>query len=434
FKPCPVCSPARASFWTGALPSVHGIHDYIQERSVHGEAHPGLAGQTNLAMRLRQAGYRTGLVGKWHCGHSDRVHAGFDFWFSISRGTDARFGEQRFCDNGESVTDHGHQAPVLTEAALRFLRGAARDEARPWFLFVGYTDTHGPFQGEPARLVEHYRRCDFDDLGGESAAPCHGSIKPVQPERADEVHESNAQYYAAVNLIDEKMGRVLDELDNRGELENTLIVYTSDHGHMNGHHGLWGKGNRTIPQNFLEEAIRVPCLLSWPGGFEGGQVRREPVDHCDLHATLLDVAGVSGNDAELAQSAGRSCLPLLCGERLAEPWRDAQCCEYGNARMIRTEEAKLIRRYPGPNGHFRDELYDLAADPRETRNAIDEPQRAEQVRRLSDQLDAYFARWKTSSRSGVRIADQPRPNGSEPWSHMPRDAARALLREAPRQP
>lgn len=427
FTPCPVCSPARASFWTGRIPSQHGIHDHIAEYAI-GSEHPGIANQTHLGTRLQSAGYRTGFVGKWHCQGSFDMHEGFDFWYGT--GISGRFGRQRYNDNGIMVDEYGHQAVQLTQAALRFLRGPRRQPDQPWFCFVGYNDTHSPFSGSPERLVAPYRPCAFDDIPDEDVASCHGQRKPIV-EKENEP-EARAQYYGAASMIDEQIGRILDELDNRGELENTLIVYTADHGHMNGHHGLWCKGNATTPQNFLDESIRVPCLLSWPAGFSGEQVRPEMVDHCDLHETLLDVAGyaqceASGDDAQWSANPGRSYLPLLRGESLATPWRDAQFCEYANARMIRTESAKLIRRYPGPNGQFADEFYDLANDPREMENVIGDPKHAQVIAQLSEHLDDYFAQHEDPARCGTRIGEMVRHNKDEPWYRPIGDAAAALL-------
>ena len=365
FTPCPVCSPARASFWTGKIPSAHGIHDWIEETDF-GANHPGIAGQTNLGQRLQTIGYRTAFVGKWHCQGSDVVHPGFDFWHSTN-GTRAYFGEQRYNDNGTIVEEHGHQAMRCTDAALRFLRTTDRDPDEPWFCFVGYTDTHSPFSGSPERLVSAYRDCTFDDIPDEPFALCHGQSKWIGPDTPEQHHEFRAQYYAAVSMIDQQMGRILDELDNRGELENTLIVYTSDHGHMNGHHGLWCKGNATTPQNVLDESIRVPGVLAWAAGFAGGQRRSEPVDHCDLHATLLDAAGAPADDET---SPGRSYL-------------------------------------------------------------IDDPQWAGTIKQLSTRLDAYFARYEDPARSGLRIAELPRLNADEPWYRPIGEAARAQLAAAP---
>ena len=135
--------------------------------------------------------------------------------------------------------------------------------------------------------------------------------------------------------------------------------------------------------------------------------------------TLADAAAC--DCAKMKESnplSGTSYLPLLRGESDVA-WRDAQFCEYGNARMIRTDRFKLIKRYPGPNGHFDDELYDLKEDPQETRNIMDSLDYVSQVRDLEDQLEAFFSQFETEQCSGVRIADLPQHNGGEPWTLDP---------------
>ena len=137
--------------------------------------------------------------------------------------------------------------------------------------------------------------------------------------------------------------------------------------------------------------------------------------------TLADAAGC--DCAALAHTrgrTGRACLPLLSesaavAAAVAREWRDAQICEYGNARMIRTARYKLIKRYPGPNGHFPDELYDLAEDPDEEHNRYGDPACASPVAELAARLAAHFARHEDPARSGLRVGDLPRHNNQEPW-------------------
>ena len=416
FTPCPVCSPARASLLTGRLPSQHGVHDWL-ERQGPGAAHPGIAGQWNIGQLLQRAGYHTGLVGKWHCAQDSRPQPGFDRWFSHAVGQYPHFGVQRFSDQGTPVTETGYQASLLTDRAVDFVRGRPAD--RPFFLLVGYVCTHTPLRDQPERLAAPYRRGTFADIPDEEPLAGHGRARFAAPLARRTQREELAQYYAAVSFIDEQVGRVLDALDAAGVRDDTLVIYTSDHGHMNGHHGLLTKGNATVPQNFLEESIRVPSVFSWPAGIQAGAVRAEPVDHCDLFCTLLDATGAdpAPDLAREIHSPGCSFLPLLRGEEVA--WRDAQFCEYGNARMIRAGGLKLVRRYPGPNGHFGDELYDLVADPRETENRLDAPAYAGAVADLSARLDAHFAAYEVPERSGREIATQPVCNSQEPWRLEP---------------
>lgn len=411
FTPCPVCSPARASFWTGKIPSAHGIHDHIGDSE-----HPGITGQKTLAQCLKEAGYYTGLSGKWH-GHAygQNPQPGFDFWFSQWFGTNAKFGPQPFSRNGEREEYHGHQSPLIADSAIQFLHEHKQsDSSAPFFLFVGFTDTHSPFSTLPERLVQKYRNTSLNAIENEPFSSIHGEDVTASPNDEAGWREQLAQYYASVELIDEQVGRVLDVLEGIGELDNTVIVYTSDHGHMNGQHGLLTKGNATIPQNFLEESIRVPLVVRHPHSTTRGQTFNFMVDHTDLYATLRETAGMEPRP----ELPGVSYLPFLesSDESSAISWRSNQFCEYGNARMIRTDEGfKLIRRYPGPNGHFQDELYNLQIDPQERQNFIADPEYASLVNQLDGEMDSFFNTFESSDCSGRNIARLRSWNVIEPW-------------------
>jgi arylsulfatase A-like enzyme len=412
FTPSPVCSPARASFFTGRLPSQHGVHDWINEVGA-GKDHPGLTGQTTLPMLLQRAGYETALIGKWHCGDSRTPQPGFNRWFSYFDHQYPHFGTQRFSNQGELVIEQGHQSPLLTRRALDFMR--TRDRGKPMFLCVGYVNTHSPFTDQPRQIVEPYRDIAFDEMHDETFSPVHG--KPFIPKPRDlaEHREQLAQYYAAVTAIDQQVGLVLDELERGGELDHTIVVYTSDHGHMNGHHGLYCKGNATTPQNFIDESILVPCMLSYPRRLPRHMTSDLFVDHCDLFWTLLDLADVTVDAAtrDEIHSPGASYLPALIGA--SKRWRDMQFCEYGNARMIRTQRFKLIRRYPCAGRQWNDEFFDLDADPRETMNRLDDPALESIVTELSRRLDTHFDRYERPGLSGKDVEHQPVCNQDLPW-------------------
>lgn len=409
FTPSPVCSPARACFWTGKIPSAHGIHDHIGNRD-----HPGVTGQETLAEALQAAGYRTGLCGKWHChAHGDIPRPGFDFWFSQWGGTNARFGPQPFSRNGDREDHHGHQGPIITDAAIDFLRSDATVN-QPFFLFVGYTETHSPFATLPERLAASARKRPLEGVSREPFSEVHGKANTPAPGDAATWREQLAQYYAAVEIIDAEVGRVIDALEGLGQLDDTLIIYTADHGHMNGQHGLLCKGNATTPQNFLDESIRVPLLVRWPEQVVAGQRLAAFADHCDTHETLRAAAGISAQ--QCPGGPGRSFLQHLGESGGLEPWRTAQVCEYGNARMIRTDDGyKLVRRFPGPNGHFPDAFFALTEDPRETRNVITDPRYQEIIAGLDARLNGHFAAHSDPRRSGTNLDHLPIHNRDEPW-------------------
>jgi choline-sulfatase len=404
----PVCSPARASFWTGTIPSWHGVHDHLG-----GLHHPGIGEQRHLGHSLQAAGYRTAMIGKWHChAHSDAgPKSGFDRWFTQYQGTCARFGEQVFWNGDQGEQRHGHQAVHLTDEAIAFLRANAAEE-QPLFCFVGFTDTHTPFAGMPERLVEHYRRtATFHDIPDEEYPAIWGRARYPFRRDSAEGREGLAQYYAAVQMIDEQVGRLLDELDNLGMSEDSLVIYTSDHGHCNGHHGIACKGNGTVPQNAFHESLQIPLIARLPGRTSAGRRIAAPVDHCDTHRSLLHLTGANAVDD--APRPGQDWLPLAQGDAVF--WRRHQCFEYGTLRGIEDERFKLVRYHPGPNGDWPDLFIDRACDPRETRNLIDNPEQQQQIHALDTRLSDFFTAYGNPEQSGLGVGGRALHNGAEPW-------------------
>lgn len=389
FCPTPVCSPSRASFFTGLRASQHGVHDWI-----NAELHPDsdwLTDAVTLPELLSEAGYTTGLVGKWHCG-SDGAERVFDHAITLH------------ADDADGSFFTVQRDRRTTDNAIEFLRTRG-GEASPFFLFVGLAATHLPWRDQPDRLVRRYRGSDFDDVPDDPTYR-FGGTNVLRPDDPD---EARAQYYASAEGVDEQVGRLLDELDAQGLTEETLTVYTADHGHNCGHHGLWGKGNGTSPQNVLEESIRVPLVFGTHEELVGPQVRDEFVDHTDTFRTLLDFAGVEPPDG--ADYPGESYRPQLTGAAGGGAWEQVQICEYADVRMVRDERHKLVRRLPdGP-----DLLFDLDADPRETRNVVDEPRYADVVERLNARLTEAFDTDATEDETGIPVDALPEYNGEEAW-------------------
>lgn len=399
FTVTPVCSPARASFWTGLLPSQHGVHDFLAERDSEVSSTPWLADEMLVADLLHGAGYQTAMVGKWHLGRPEVQRPGFDHW----RPRD--YSWQPADQTSPAADPH-----AVTDDAVRFLR--ARDAERPFFLYVGHFATHSPWQDHPERIVDQYRTASFADIPNDPVYPYGRMAGEALFASREAPREAMAQYYAAVTEIDEGVGRVLDELEAQGLVDETLVVYTSDHGLMTGHHGLWGKGNATVPYNMLDEAIRIPMILRHPGVLLGGQTRDEFVTQCDLFELLLDHAAIPVPEAvrHRHQYPGRSFRSLCRG--VGEPdWPDAVCGEYGDTRMIRTRDAKLVRQAVAG----RTMLFDLVADPRESADVAGHADRALTESMLTGRLDDYFARYDEPDTSGLRVADLPRHNGREAW-------------------
>jgi choline-sulfatase len=418
-SPSPVCSPARASLLTGRLPSQHGIHDFLSETGVN--ERDWLAAELLIPEILRDAGYFTSLVGKWHLSGSGKPPDGvFDRWLSYDvaaegwRNQYLHTGRVHLLDDGQPLTVDGSQTSELARRAIEIIDERPHD--RPYFMLFAPTDTHAPFEGHPEEWVERYRAASFVDIprGETSSLPPNGAAS-VFP---DDPTEMLAQYYAAVSAQDEWLGKILAKIDENGDLQDTLVIVTSDHGHMNGHHGLVGKANATLPQNLYDEVVRVPLVMRWPGTIPAGRRSEIFVDHLDLFATILDAAEVDLDSPTLHRiaSPGRSVLPVVNDP--ATGWRRFRFSEHGNVRMVADERWKLVRRYPPLDPRFGDELYDLANDPRETDNIVADPAYAKEVSRLREVLDRYFARFENPEKSGARIMEQPPANGREPWTRM----------------
>lgn len=405
-SPAPVCSAARASFYTGKMPSQHGVHDFLSEQP---EFDAGwLAGETLLSERLQDAGYRVGLFGKWHATTDSRSpQPGFDRWLSydaLAAGWQNQYlhrGTVHFSRDGEAVTHTGVQARFLTEEAIAFI-----DEARerPFFVSLNFVEPHAPFAGLPERLVSKYRPVAraVVSAGGASSLPDRGAQTRTPADHVEQL----AQYLAAVSLVDEQVGRLLDALHGRDLTDRTVVIYTSDHGLLMGQYGLYGKTNATNPPNFYEETIRIPLIVHAPGAEFPRQRRDEFVDLLDLHTTILDLA--TGDTPRVDYGPGRSLRPLLSGERRVG-WRTLQFAERGHVRMVSDGRWKLVRGYPrDPTQSPTDGWFDLA-HPFGEREPVEGPASATRAR-LTDELERFFARYETPEHTGRRIWEQPPPN------------------------
>lgn len=400
FTPVPVCSPARASFMTGLLPTQHGLHDYLNKSPEFG-AKAWMRDFTTLPEMLHAAGYHTGLSGKWHIGRDFEPQPGFDDWFALAGDYPIHHrANNRFCDNGAFVAPDGYLTQLMADRTVAFLRDRPQD--RPFFHFTGFYATHSPWADQPERLVAPYRDATFADIPSAERVFA-GEIRNMELHSVTDagMREAKAQYYGAVCAIDEALGRILDHLDASDDLDNTLIVFTSDHGLCLDHHGIWGKGNATSPQNMIEESMRIPMILAGPGVTPGLRAAAF-ADHLDLFLTLAEAGGAA--TPEMAYP-GKSLRPVLAGDDSG--WRDAQFGEYGTARMIRTATHKLIARFDNRP----DALFDLRDG--EGRDIIDDaPQVAAE---LKARLIRHFARFEAAPPNADAFFGAPRFNPQEAW-------------------
>ncbi len=405
YTPVPVCSPARACLITGKTPSQVGIHDWLQEKNERVTGRDWMKDQVSLFQTFQQANYHTGLFGKIHLGWSEVVPPGVDDYFGARRTQNLHNGGCAFLDNGVEVTPDVNRSEAITNRTIQFLED--HDRERPFFAYVGYQATHSPYekQAHDPAITALYEDATFIDIPPYTA---HEWVKnegtPNDPTN-EELRDRYIGYYAAVTEIDNNVKRIVEYLDANGLRENTLIIYTSDHGCAIGHHGFFGKGNSTRPLNMYDISLHVPLIWNGPG-IEAGTTVSQYVDHYDSYVAIRSAMGLApGSD----DHPGADYTPFTGGETVS--WDDTQFGEYGDLRMIRTPELKLVWRYPdGPH-----DLFDLTNDPGEQTNIYDDP--AYEARRdaLKAQMDAFYAQYSTPEHDGFAVKSQPWHNPAEAW-------------------
>lgn len=406
FCASPVCSPARASILTGRIPSQHGVHDWIRRGNIRYEPRDDtgpieyLQGQTAYTELLAEGGYDCGFCGKWHLGNSARAQKGFTTWNVHGFGGGPYYGAQLVDEEGGIRIEDRYVTDVFTDWGLDYLRSQVQSD-QPFYLSLHYTAPHSPWTREnhPQELWDRYRKdCAFESTPEEPMHPW--KIKAAPWGTGEKRKDILAGYFAAISAMDAGVGRVLDTLDELGIAENTIVIFTSDNGMNMGHHGIYGKGNGTFPQNMYDTSVKVPFLIRWPGHVTAGAVNEDMLSHYDIFPTLVETAGLENLYAE--SLPGTSFAHLL-GVESAIPSPDRSVVvfdEYGPVRMIRTKTWKYVHRYPyGPH-----ELYNLQDDPGERTNLVRDPEHQGRVEELKAELERWFVRYVDPALDGTHEA------------------------------
>ena len=430
----PLCAPARFAMMSGRPNSAIGAFDDASEFP---------AAVPTFAHHLRAAGYQTSLIGKMHFVGPDQLH-GFeerlttdiypaDFgWTPDWSDPDGRF--DRWSHNMDSVTGAGiaeasNQLDYDDDVgfrAVRKLRDLARsDDRRPWFVTVSFTHPHDPYVAR-RRYWDLY---DHDAIADPTVAaptePDPHSRRLLRLMAADATEVTSAQirnarhaYLANTSYVDGHVGELLELLARLGLDDETVVIFTADHGDMLGERGLWYK------MNFFEPSARVPLIIRAPRRFEPATVGTV-TSLIDIAPTLLDLAGVEPPDT----MAGSSVLPLIGG---ADPGR-AVFGEYlgegalAPILMIRRCDLKYVWSEPDPP-----QLYDLAVDPHELTNiAGSSPSAGEFEAEVLQRWDvgALRAEVLASQRDRAVVDRALRQGRYHPWDHQPlTDASNQYMR------
>ena len=408
----PLCCPSRASMLTGQLPSKNGAFD-----------NAGLlaADTPTFAHYLRRAGYATSLAGKMHFVGPDQLH-GFeerlttDIYPSDFGWTPDWTRQERFSwyHNLLSVVQAGvcetsNQLDYDEEVAFRAVRKvydlARSPDPRPFFLNVSFTHPHDPF----AITQEYWDRYDHDEIDLPTIPPLpYDELDPHSQRlfaacalgeyEQTEARVKNARhaYYGMISYVDDKVGQLVEALERTGQRDNTLIIFTADHGEMLGERGLWYK------MSFFESSARIPLLVHAPGRFAPGRVSQN-VSLVDMLPTLTELAG--GVTDYVSPLEGRSLLPLLEDGAAQPPERTVHGEMLGEGAvapllMIRRGRYKYIYSPPDP-----EQLFDVEADPHERMNLAGQPEH-EALRRAF--YEEVSARWDVRALHDEVIDSQQR--------------------------
>lgn len=431
FCPNAFCSPCRASVLTGQMPSQHGVHSWIDDRKSADwpKNWHALDGLTTLPASLKAAGYRTALVGKYHLGQPTTPMPGFDHWVTLEDGHVRSFYHNRIFDNGESYQQPGHSVDFFTEKACDFMAEQAGSD-QPFFLFLTYPAPYGhwPATQEPitCRHSERYQDCPMDSVPRQplskaavdafmrSQAQSSKELDMSMLMRAPNDLATLRNYYAQISMVDDGVGNVMAALDDLGLADDTLLIFTSDHGISVGQHGFWGHGAATWPSNLHRAAHSIPMILRQKGVTNTGARPDQMVSNLDLYATVLDHAGlpVPGSDQGISS---RSLMPLLQGEAPPGWGPDVMFAEQEETRVIRTPDWVYFKRFqPGTGEVLEHALYNVKADPSETGNLAGRTDLALIEGDLSQQIDGFFETFRRPEadlwQGGTPIQNSVRPD------------------------
>ncbi len=400
YAACPVCSPTRASIMSGKYPARLNLTDYLKGRR-RGKLNPAdyldqmPLEEVTIAEALKQAGYTTGFVGKWHLGGKAYwpEHQGFDvniggcqsgmprsYFWPKWRGNPPIEGR-----NGEYLTDK------LTDESLIFL-DANKD--KPFFLYLSHYAVHTPLQAKK-ELVEKYKAKAAD------LPPAKGPRFIPEGKRQARQVQDHPVYAGMVQSVDESIGRVMRKLEELGLADNTVVIFMSDNGGLS---TAEGSPTSNVPLRagkgwLYEGGIREPMIIKWPGVVRPGSVCSEPITSTDFYPTILEMAGLEPKPKQHID--GVSLVPLLEGKkslpRKAIFWHYPH---YGNqggspGGAVRAGDYKLIEFYEDN----RLELYNLKADIGEKNNL------AEKMSGMAAELHKMLKAWRKDV-----DAQMPTPN------------------------
>lgn len=400
FTPTGLCSPVRCSLLTGLYPHGHKVLTNLGLHPIREQLEPE---DDLLSAAIKKAGYRLGYVGKWHVSKLDPPAFGNEDYVSL--GDFEAWRDEIGVPVPDAMHDYTKQVAARDPAPAEQSRPAflcnhaiklidrSKDDPRPFFLRL---DFHGPHF--PNVVPEPY--FSMYDPAAIAPWPNHADSLMGKPSvqrikqrhwRTDDMTWADwqplvAAYLGEISMIDAEVGRVLDHLEGQGLADDTLVIWTTDHGDTIGAHGICNKD-----YTMYQEIYHVPLLMRWPGMIEEGHASSAYTHHfLDLFATLIELSGASQPEP----CHGRSLLPIMRGEALPDGWPNEACSEFHGShmglysmRLLTTDDYAYIY-----HTNDIDELYHRPSDPHQLNNLAEDPgEHSEALLDLKRRMVAWMA-------------------------------------------
>jgi arylsulfatase A-like enzyme len=365
----PIGSSSRASLFSGRTPMQHRVYDQSLPESFKSEV--------LLTDLLAGQGYDVGYAGNWHIGDGQNPGHGIR-WAYTNKGGEVAYQNPNMLLNGQPVVEQGYLTEILTRRATEFL-DQQKPAAKPFFLTVAYY--HPTPADHPQKYDDIYSKTSFDTIGW--AAPARNAS--INQDLLKDTVASIRRCAASITALDGQLPPLFAKLRERGLENNTLVIFTSDHGYMTGQHGLWGAGTASEPINMFEESMLVPMIWAWPGHTPVQTLRPELVTAYDFLPTICEAAGA---DVPAKNLCGRSYLPLVTGKPLPKkhPWPSTVFGNFRDVDMARDTRFKLVLRNEGKGPN---ELFDLKSDAHERVNQFANPGYVSAREQLRKELTAW---------------------------------------------
>ena len=402
---CPnaMCSPSRASVWSGRMPCQHGVHTWLNDKLMDQwpEDWNAIAEFDTLPEILNRNGYATAMIGKYHLGKLDKPQNGIDHWITMSRGHTLDFYGNEMIVNGDTFIHDGHSVDFFSEKAVDYIDGRTNSPDQPFLLMLPYNGPYGHWPSIKGRaknvFADLYDNCELNSVPREginkrvidrysSRVLDSGGNLPEQfsgPLLLPNNKDSLRNYFSQTSLIDDGVGKIINELKNLKLFDNTIIIYTSDHGFSLGNHGIWGHGMAAWPSSIHRPSFNIPLIFSGPGVKEGKS--NALVSQLDLANTILSLTKSSKLEGERVDS-----LSLVLSNE-SHKNRDKVFMEQEESRAVRTKKWLFINRFNREGMDWlSSELYDLEKDPDERNNLSDEKKFIQIIQMLNKDLIEYF--------------------------------------------